>query len=202
MVKQTQGRHASIVGKLESELAFCAEALALKSNLLYSDLPKLPFHVMPHFNPPLIHRPGFLCHEYDLGVGPPPSKTLAIQLLRTVVEFAVLLYPYATGIYRESGIISRAVLAAERPGARRRTPSPEEITAVVKKWTDERAREGELETWIAAAAKVIGQVRVVVAGQDTPLLEVPAARWRGGAYASGVAALEECVSQRGLRLRR
>lgn len=97
---------------------------------------------MPHFHPPLTHRPGFLCHEYDLGVGPPPPKTLAIELLHTIVDFAALLHPYATGVYREAGIMWRAVLAAERPGATRRTPSPEAVTAVVERWADERAREG------------------------------------------------------------
>lgn len=62
--------------------------------------------------------------------------------LHTVVEFAVLLHPYPTGIYREAGIMWRAVLAAEWPGARRRTPSPEAVTAVVEKWADECSWRG------------------------------------------------------------
>lgn len=157
---------------------------------------------MPNFHPPLIHRPGFLCLEYDLGVGPPPSKTHAIELLHTTVEFAALLRPYATGVYREAAIIWRAVLAVEGSGGRRRTPSPEAVAGVVRKWEDEPAREGELETWVAATAQVVSRLRAVVAGEDTLVREVAAARWRGGAYASGVAGLDAWVGGQDLRLRR
>lgn len=201
MTNQTLERHASIVRRLESDLAFSAEALALKSNLLPSDLPKLPFHVMPHFHPPLMHRPGFPRHEYDLGVGPPPPKTHAIELLRTVVDFAVLLHPYATDVHREAGIIWRAVLAAERPGARRRTPSSEAVAAVVAKWADERAREEELDKWVADAAMVVSRVQEEVAGRDTLVRDVPAARWIGGAYASGVRGPDWGVRRRDVQLR-
>lgn len=196
LIEQTQERHACTVRNLESELAYSAEALALKSNLLYSDLPKLPYHVMPDFNPPLIHRPGFHCLTYDLGIGPPLPKSLAIQLLHTAVEFAVLLRPYAMGVYRDAGIIWRAVLAAESPGHRRRTPSAEEVAAVVEKWADERAREGELEEWVAATERVIERLQEVVAGKDTPVVEVALGRWRWGAYASGVAGTERLVRRR------
>lgn len=91
------------------------------------------------------------------------------------------------GVYREAGTTRRAVLEAESPGNRRRTPSAEEVAAVVEKWSDERAREGELEEWVAATAKVVARLREAVAGKDTPVVEVAPGRWRGGAYASGVA---------------
>lgn len=175
---------------LESKLAYTAEALALKSNLLYSDLPKLPNNVMIHFNPPLVHRPGFLCHTHNLGVGPPPSKTVAIELLHEVVEFAQQLNPYARGIYRDSVIVLRLLLAVDQSRGLGRTPvwAPSEaVMAVVNKWSDEPERECELEQWVAATARIVGRLQQVVAGADTPVAMIRATRWRGGAYASGVA---------------
>lgn len=189
LIHETQRHHARLASELESELAYAAEALALKSNLLYSDLPKFPTNVMIHFNPPLIHRPGYLCLTYDLGVGPPPPKTLAIQLLHTAVEFAALLNPYAMDVYHESGIVFRALVAADGPHGLGRTPvwAPSEaVMAAIRKWSNRQEREDELEKWVAATARVVERLQEVVAGADTPVLEIAAAGWRGGAYASGV----------------
>lgn len=131
---------------------------------------------MPHFNPPFTPRPGFLCLTYDLSVRPPLPKPLAIQLLYTVLKFAVLLRPYATGVYHEARIISRVVLAAESPGSTRRTSSSEAVTVVIQKWADQEAREGELEKWDTAAAQMIARLEKVIAGVDTPVVEVAATR--------------------------
>ncbi|KAL0635413.1 hypothetical protein Q9L58_005621 [Maublancomyces gigas] len=142
---------------LETKLAYTAEALALKSNLLYSDLPNFLHHVMIHFNPPLVHCPGFLCHTYNLG---------AVRDRRDPASAR----DHARGL-------GRVPVWA---------PS-EAVMAVVNKWSDQPERECELEQWVAATARIVGRLQRVVAGADTPVAMIGAARWRGGAYASGVA---------------
>lgn len=177
---------------LVTNLAYTTEALALKSNLLYSDLPKFPHNIMIHFNPPFVHRPVFHCLGYNVGVGPPPSKTIALQLLHEAAEFAQQLDPYARGIYRDSVILLRFLLLVDELRGLGRTPvwAPSEaVIAVISTWSDESEREGELEQWVAATARIVGRLQQVVDGADTPVVMIGAARWRGGAYASGV---EDC----------
>lgn len=58
--------------------------------------------------------------------------------------------------------------------------SSAEITAIVKQWADERAREEELEKCDCAVKKV-------GSAKNTPVVEVAARRWRESANTSGVA---------------
>lgn len=80
LIYQTQRRHARLASKLEGDRAYTAEAIALKRNPLYSDLPKFPHHLMRRFDPPHLLPRVPLSHVRFGRWPPPPPKTLAIQL--------------------------------------------------------------------------------------------------------------------------
>lgn len=189
---ETQCRHSRLAFRAEIKIADVAEALVLKKNMSYDDLPPLPYGTLTCFNPASILHPRFCCPNHESGIRQPLTNQPAITLLRTVLELALKIDAWARSISHDAGIVSSAVYSSERPrpwlgfGPVPTWTPDAALLEVVRRWSGSRDREDELEMWVDMVAQMSERVQEMIGGADILVFDRAHRGAKRDGWASGV----------------
>lgn len=157
-VHLTQRCHSRLALRVERDLAYHVECLALKSGLTFDDLPPIPPDTWIYFHPPLAGRNGRLHYAHELHPSAEPMpKRAAIPLVDGAVGFALQLIEWGHALRTEcvllEGPLQRADEAPSCFGYRKAIPWEwsHAIVGVLQKWDCMAEREDELQRWVGGA---------------------------------------------------